>query len=237
MVVLLLVLGGAAASYPAWSQLAGQISSSAMLQPSTTSPASSSNSTDQAVSQNTTEPNVTSPEAVTATQSASGVPFGSDWMSQFVNVVDGYRGGEPLTECARLDSFAMTRFETMTNGSNWEITHYGYAQDEGRAFGGVPALYAEDYFYPNEPYPRTPEGFATLVMTTAPGHWSDLTSSGFKYYGAYYTGQGPLLLYQSNCGPLELGAGVNVTAQFSGCPSHKVIGTWLVMELSSVCPS
>ena len=58
----------------------------------------------------------------------------------------------------------------MTNGTNWEITHYGYAQDQGQAFGGSPGLYAEEYFYPTEPYLRTPQAFATLVMNTAPGH-------------------------------------------------------------------
>jgi hypothetical protein len=235
VVALLLVLGGAAASYPAWSQLASQLSSSGFLQTSTSSVASS-NSTDQTIWENTTEPDIFSLPTDTATDSTTGVPFGAGWVSQVMGLVDSYRGGESLTECAQLDSFAMTRFETMTNGTNWEVTHYGYTQDEGRVFGGSPGIYAEEYFYPTQPSLKTPEGFVNMVMTTAPGHWNDLTSQGFKYYGAYYAGQGPVMLFQSSCGPTELGAGVNVTEAFPGCPSQKVIGAWLVIELSSVCP-
>lgn len=236
LIVCLLVLGGAAASYPAWSQAIGPLSSSIALQPSDQTTATRSNSTSQAVTENTTEPDIFSLPTVTEVQnSTTGVPFGPEWVSQFVGAVDGYRGA-PLTECASLDSFAMTRFETMTSGTNWEITHYGYAQDQGKAFGGSPGFYGEEYFYPTEPYLRTPDGFATLVKDTAPAHWTDLTSAGFKYYGAYFTGQGPILLFQSDCGPLEMGAGVNQTAAYSGCPYQKVVGPWLVIELSSVCP-
>ena len=50
-------------------------------------------------------------------------------------------------------------------------------------------------------------------------------------------GRGQSSYSQSSCGPLELGAGVNQTAEFSGCPSQQVVGAWLVIELSSVCPS
>lgn len=238
LMVCILLLGGAAASYPAWSQIMGELYSSAAIQPGYSTSVSTSNSTVQAIGANTTEPNVFSLETInTSASTTAPVQFGPGWISQFINIVDGYRSGESLTECASLDTFAMTRFETMTNGTNWEVTHFGYAQDQAQAFGGSPGLYAEEYFYPNEPSARTPQQFATLVETTAPGHWSDLISPSFQYYGTYYEGQGPVLLFQSSCGPQELGAGINVTAAFASCPSQQVMGTWLVIELSSVCPS
>jgi len=238
MVCMLMVVG-VAASYPAWSPLVGQISSSISLDPTYQTNSTSiaaSNMTVVDSWENTTEPNIFSLPTVTTTESQTGEAFGADWVSQFFSVVDGYRGGESLTECASLDSFAMARFDTMTNGTNWEITHYGYAQDESKAFGGTVAFFAEEYFYPTQPSLRTPEDFATLVKDTAPGHWSDLMASSTKYYGAYFDGQGPVLLFDAGCGPLEMGPGINQTAAFSGCPYQQVSGNWLVIELSSVCP-
>lgn len=235
--VCLLLLGGVAASYPAWSQIMGNLSSS-MSQAQVSSSTTSTNSTSQSVSANTTEPDVFSMEDIPPAQTTtSGVPFGQDWVYQFIGVVNTYRNGESLTECATLDSFAMTRFDTMTSGTNWEVTHFGYAQDQANAFGGSPGIYAEEYFYPTEPDLRTPQDFASVVMTTAPAHWSDLIGASFKYYGAYYQGQGPILLFDASCGPLEMGAGINQTSAFGGCPYQEVTGPWLVIELSSVCPS
>lgn len=232
VVVCLLIVLGVAASYPAWSQLMEQLPVSAVSTDSKS--ATTSNSTAQASPDDPSSPNPAI-YAPSTTQTATSVLFGQAWVSQFLAVVDTNRGGSALADCPRLDSFAMSRFNTMTTGNNWEMVHYGYSQDLQKTFGGSVGLYAEVYFYPTTPTTKSPQGFATLVQTTAPGHWSDLTSPEYRYYGAYYAGTGPILLFQSGCVPGEFGAGVNQTQYYSKCAHQQVNGTWLVIELSSVC--
>jgi hypothetical protein len=233
LAVCLLIVFGVAASYPAWSQLIGQFPASAVGIDSTS--ATTSNSTEQASPDVPSPPNSAIYAPTTTTQTAAGIPFGQAWVSQFLGVVDANRGGSALSDCPRLDSFAMSRFNTMTTGNNWEVVHYGYSQGLQQTFGGSAGLYSEVYFYPTTPTAKTPQGFATLVQTTAQGHWSDLTNPEYRYYGAYYAGTGPILLFQSGCVPGEFGAGVNQTQYFPKCAHQQVNGTWLVIELSSVC--
>lgn len=230
----MLVLIGVAASYPAWSELMGQIEPAFQDANSTSFADSNASAPASGGLDNQSQADYVPFGTQNSTLS---VPFGSAWVSQFFSILNYSRTGPGLAPCASLDSFAALRFQTMTTGTNWEITHYGYAQDEGQAFGGVQGFFAEEYFYPTLPYPVTPQAFAQHVQATAPGHWSDLTSSGYLYYGVDYQGVGPVILWQTGCGPTELGAGVNVTQVYSTCSPEQVNGTWLVIELGSVCPS
>ena len=235
-----LLVGVAFVSYPTWSQWAqlreqevfGQ-SNSTLIAETSSSPVNASSSVAE-----TTE-NQSPPDygVVTTTQSTTpSIPFGPSWVLQFLNIVNSSRTGPSLSPCPDLDAFATLRFQTMTTGTNWEITHYGYTQDEAKTFGDTPGTFAEDYFYPTATQEFTPQGFAQFVQTTAPGHWSDLTSPSYRYYGAYYGGSGPILLFRPGCGPTELGPGINQTQLYSGCSPQQISGTWLVVELASVCP-
>lgn len=235
----ILMLVGAAASYPAWSQLMSQVGP-ALENPDSTSVAGSNSSAVNAtlpLSQPVENQSQLDIVPYGTQNSTLSVPYGSGWVSQFFSIINYSRGGPTLSPCASLDSFAAQRFQTMTTGTNWEITHYGYSQDEGQAFGGVQGFFAEEYFYPTEPQPVTPQAFAQHIQATAPGHWSDLMSSAYQYYGVEYQGVGPLILWQTGCGPTELGPGVNMTQEYSSCSPKVVNGPWLVIELGSVCPS
>jgi len=236
LTVSLILVVGVAASYPDWSQWAGQAQGfGSTPQPDANSTTTSNFTTLAPPSVSSTLAYTTYQTTTTTLADTTAVPFGPAWVSQFLGVVDTYRGSESLTDCPRLDSFAMTRFHTMTNGTNWEVVHYGYSQDLHLAFGGSSGNFGEDLFFPTNP-PYSPQNFATLVRTQAPAHWSDLTNAGYAYYGAYFAGQGPVLLFNNKCAPQELTAGENVTIAFPGCPYQKVPGTWLVIELASDCP-
>jgi len=237
--VSVLLLAGVAASYPSWPQWEAQLQNAGTLPQVTTTTTStdSSNSTAQAPTPSAAPSNPSDAGSLVAAQSSTtDVPFGPAWVSQFMGIIDSNRGsGQTLADCPALDTFAMTRFQTMTTGKNWEVTHYGYDQDLEKAFGGTAGSYSEDYFFPTEPYLKTPTSFAKLVQNTDPGHWSDLMDTGHRYYGAYYAGQGPILLFEASCAPSEFTGGINQTAQYAGCPHTQVNGTWLVIELSNVC--
>ena len=197
-------------------------------------PAISTNSTESTVSSTpTTSESTAAPPTVTQTATSQG-QFDSAWISQFVSVINVDRGNPTLKPCAHLDTFAMHRFQTMNTGTNWEIVHYGYSEDLQHTYGGTGGSYAEEYFYPDTPTYRSPNGFASFVQTTAPGHWSDLVNPLYRFYGVY-SGSGPVLLFPRNCAPGEFGAGVNQTQVASGCSYQKVTGTWFMVELSDMC--
>jgi hypothetical protein len=195
---------------------------------------SSTQSADSTVSSIQTTANTTASGPPTTTQTVtSRAQFDSAWISQFISFVNAARGNSTLAPCAHLDSFAIHRFQTLTTGNNWEIVHYGYTEDLQHAYGGTAGSYAEEYFYPITPSYRSPGGFAGVVQTTAPGHWSDLVNPLYRVYGVY-SGTGPVLLF-SKCAPGEFTAGVNQTQALSGCSYQRVTGTWLLIELSDMC--
>jgi hypothetical protein len=236
--VCFILVAGAAASYPSWPQWEGQLQNFGNV-PQDNSTLPSNSTTTQAPPAPSDAGSQAAPTVFTATlnvaNTTTAVPFGPAWVSQFVGTVNSDRQGGTLTDCPALDAFAMSRFQTMTTGKNWEVTHYDYDQDLQKTFGGTEGSYSEDYFFPTEPYLKTPAGFVELVQTTDPGHWGDLTNPAYRYYGAYYEGTGPILLFQASCAPGEFTAGINQTATYAGCPHQQVTGNWLVMELSNVC--
>lgn len=232
-----ILIAGAAASYPGWSQWAGQLQNFGNVPQEANSTAPSNFTTQASPTAQAPAPSDAGSQAVPTalTNTTTAVPFGPAWVSQFVGIINSDRGSATLTDCPALDTFAMSRFQTMTTGNNWEVIHYNYDQDLEKAFGGTQGSYSEDYFYPTEPYLKTPASFVKLVQTTDPEHWSDLMDPTHRYYGVYYEGVGPILLFQSSCSPAEFTAGINQTAAYAGCPHQQVNGSWLVMELSNVC--
>ena len=230
MAVLSVTIIAVVVLYPAFSQEAQHVD-----EPATPDSGISVNSTYSTVSSTliTSTDYASSTLSTTATTTSQG-QFDSPWISQFISVVNVDRGGSILAPCAHLDSFARLRFQTLNTGNNWEIVHYGYSKDLQQSYGGTAGSYAEGYFYPVTPSYRSPGGFAQVVKTTAPGHWSDLVNPLYRYYGVY-TGTGPILLFPRNCSPSEFSAGINQTQVPSGCSYQKVNGPWLVVELASTC--
>ena len=198
-------------------------------------PSNSTQSAESTISSPETTSTETSSTLSTTTQSStSPSQFDSTWISQFVSAIDVARNGSALAPCPNLDTFAAHRFQTLNTGSNWEIVHYGYSEDLQRTYGGTAGSYAEEYFYPVTPTYHSPGGFAGVVQTTAPGHWSDLVNPLYHFYGVA-SGTGPILLFPHSCAPGEFGPGVNQTQALSGCAYQKVTGTWFMIELADAC--
>lgn len=87
----------------------------------------------------------------------------------------------------------------------------------------------EEILYP-EGYNTT--AFIRLLQQKAPGHWSELMTAKFKYYG-YYIQRGPVYLTLDSCPVTEIGANVNIPALYAihNCTYTLRYEDWLVLEL------
>lgn len=164
----------------------------------------------------------------------------STWAGQFFSQLNVDRGeAGALSPCPSLSSFAEYRFDDMTTGTNYEISHYNYQTDLQTYFQGQAGSYEEEYFFPDG---YTPSAYLGIIQQQAPEHWAGLMNSSYASVG-YYIGQGPVITYSQNLGstcnaPTEVvGEGVNMTQIASGCKITVVQGAWFVIELSSVCPA
>lgn len=169
----------------------------------------------------------------------NGPTINSTWAQQFFAQLDVDRGAAgDLAPCPSLSEFAQYRFNDMTTGKNYEISHYNYQNDLKSYYQGTSGSFEEEYFFPDG---YTPSAYLELIQQKAPVHWLGLLNSTFTNYG-YDLGKGPEIEYSSYLGttcnaPSEVvGEGVNMTQIASGCRVSVVQGTWFVIELSSVCP-
>jgi uncharacterized protein YkwD len=172
------------------------------------------------------------------------------WMNSFINDVNGYRmreGAVNLTLDPQLDNFSQLRFTTMTTGSNYEISHYGFDSDAGSFFGSsyqYEMSLGEVVFYPQttsytdfipSTQTYTPSGFVSYLQSNAPGHWQELLDMSLSHYG-YYVGQGPTYQIDQGCANTEIpGPNINISQFFDqeGCSYSVGSGLWLVIDLSS----
>lgn len=200
----------------------------------------------------TTTSTVWSPPPLNQAKPSVIIDINSTWVTQFINYVNQYRvqlGNQPLQYCPTLSLFAEMRFETMVNGTNWQISHYGFTQDLQKfeamyglnsSFGaGEEVLYPTVTLYPSgvsENY--TPGIYVVYLKNYAPIHWLVLMTPFASYYG-YYIGNGPTVTLTSLCPATEIpGPGINIT-QFDlehNCSVTYMNSTWLVIELANMCP-
>jgi AN1-like Zinc finger len=158
--------------------------------------------------------------------SVQGPTINAQWISQFMASVNSARqsqGLQAMVESSSLDSLAQQRLQLETEGTNWEITHYGY-QD-------LPPGVGEVVFYPDG---YTPSSYASNIQSTAPLHWNLLMDSSFSSYG-FAVGQGTTLGVYQPCSATELpGPGINITQWFAqhGCQTVQETSTWLVIDMS-----
>ena len=167
------------------------------------------------------------------------IPINSNWVSQFISIVNQYRVSEnatPLQYCPALSQFAQMRFNTMV--TNPAISHYGYEGDyqeylsqyQSFLITGEEALFPSNY---------TPSQYVQYMINNAPIHWQGLMDQAYTYYG-YYIGYGPSYIVIGSCPSTEIpGPGINITQYYDsqGCSYELVNTTWLVLELSNWCPS
>ena len=182
---------------------------------------------------------VDSTSSMSVTSLVGGTPAANaGWVTRFFATVNQARRGPPLVPCPALNSFAKYRFDDMTQGKNYEISHYNFGNDFQSYYGeSVSGSFGEEYFFTDG---YTPSNFASHLEDTASFHWQGLLDSGYGSYG-YYLGKGPVIQYvgfEGSCNsPTEvLGEGVNMTQIGSGCILHVSNETWLVIELANACP-
>lgn len=158
----------------------------------------------------------------------------SGWVENFMRNLSSYRSA-PLTECKTLDNFSKVRFNTMTSNNNWDITHYGFANDSISFMNGRYEYYTgEDVLLPSG---YTPSGYIPYLMQDAPLHFDSLTDNNFSYYG-YYIGSAPVISVYQPCSVTELpGPNINVTQYYEqhNCQTTVSSTTWLVIDLSEQC--
>jgi len=169
----------------------------------------------------------------TVATKASFKPFPSslseDWVFQFIQNVTSARGVARLSENATLDQFAALRFRTMV--LNYNVSHYGYANDYYQFFHSAIPNGTELYLFP---VGSAPSEFATYLQSKAPGHWQALMDTSFTQYGWYYS-RGAEVVGQGNCNVTEIpGPNINVPQYFEaqGCSIQVLQEGWLVIELS-----
>ena len=192
-----------------------------------------------------------SPSVSTTSNAASNSAINSAWVASFIASVNSFRSGEGiagLTFSSQISSFSQTRFNTMSTGTNYEISHYGFDSDASSFFGSANSL-GEVVFFPqtvtttcidvifctNDVNTPSPSAFATSVQSNDPGHWQVLTDPSLAYYG-FYAGKGPVYNVDQGCPNTEIpGPNINVT-QFleqQGCTFSISQGEWLVIDMSS----
>lgn len=158
----------------------------------------------------------------------------SQWITNFNTNLSTHRNPS-LKECSTLDQFARVRFNTSTEGSNWEISHYGFTNDSTSFLGGKYYYYTgEVVLYPNG---YTPSDYIPYLMSEAPGHYNLLVDENFSYYG-YYIGQAPTFGVYQPCSVTEIpGPNINELQfyQEHGCRTTVENVTWVVIDLSLYC--
>jgi hypothetical protein len=183
-------------------------------------------------------------------------PVDSVWVGNFFAIVNQYRAnattsstcsgpvcigssstGTALSPCPSLSAFAQFRFDDMTTGKNYEISHYNYQSDFQSYYPNATGQFEEEYFFPTG---YSASSFISHIQTDAPVHWQGLMNPTYEYYG-YFLGKGPILGYYGVTGtchaPTEVdGEGTNMTQLGSGCSIVTTNGTWYVIEMSSTCP-
>jgi len=184
--------------------------------------------------------------AVNNMSSSINPPINSSWANEFFANVSTQRGA-PYYYCPVLSEFARTRFHTMA--ANYGISHYGYNQDFNTYWPGgyasgpyIYTAFGEEVFYPSG---YTPRAYVSQVISTAPGHWQELSNTSLTYYGFYiargpaYEILGPGGGYGEACPVTEIpGPNINISQFFAqyGCSVELSNLTYFVIEIASVCP-
>lgn len=181
----------------------------------------------------------------TSTTTISQTELDAGWATELFNNISTVRG-EQYSYCSNLSQFAQVRFNTMSTGNNYTVSHWGYDQNFDEFYGGVYNTYfAEEVFYPNIGLGGdTPNSYMNQIQTTAPLHWQLLVDDNYSYYG-YYIQTGPTyVIYGPDggyavCPVTEIpGPNINISQFFAqyGCTVQESTETWLVIEIASACP-
>lgn len=173
-------------------------------------------------------------------------PINSTWATLFFQNVS-YMRGSTYSYCPALSEFAQTRFKTMA--ANPGISHYGYDQDFSKYWPGgytfgmfIYTGFGEEVFYPSG---STPSRFVSQVISTAPGHWQELSDPNMTNYGFYiangpaYEILGPGGGYGAACPVTEIpGPNINISQFFAqyGCSVELSNLTYFVIEIAPLCP-
>lgn len=167
-------------------------------------------------------------------QNIFGSQINAQWVTNFNSNLSIHRN-KPLAECSTLDQFAKIRFNTMTSGNNWGISHYGYINDSTSFMNGKYYYYSgEVVLYPDG---YSPQSYIPYLVSQAPLHYDLLIDGNFSYYG-YYVGSGSVVSVYPPCSVTEIpGPNINVRQFFqqNGCQIAISNTTWLVVDLSALC--
>ncbi|MDG6999045.1 MAG: hypothetical protein JRN15_08020 [Nitrososphaerota archaeon] len=190
---------------------------------------------------------------ISASQSStqqSSAAINSQWVDSFIAYVNSFRQSEnavALTYSSQVSRFSQVRFNTMSSGNNYEISHFGFDTDAQSYFGSIYNL-GEVVFYPetvtqscidfvcsNNVITPDPTSFASGIQANDPGHWQVLTDSSLTHYG-FFSAEGPTYIINQGCPNTEIpGPNINITQFFEqqGCTFSIMKGNWLVIDLSS----
>lgn len=160
------------------------------------------------------------------------------WGTLFFSNLSGLRHAN-YTYCPALTTFAQKRFSTMV--SDYQISHFGFANDFSSAGFGSIGL-EEEYFFPNLFSP--PGYFAASLSHDAPVHFSGLMNATYTYYGFYMhygsavvdSGGNPLSCTQSGSEINSTGVNVTQFLKSKGCNVEVENETWFVLEVAHSCP-
>ncbi len=191
----------------------------------------------------TTSVQTTTSSIPTTTTTIYETSQNTTWATEFFQNVSSTRGAL-YRYCPLLSRFSQTRFETMS--ANYELSHYGYAQDfgtywpEGYTYNGLTYYaFVEEVFYPVN---QSPSEFVSQIVSSAPEHWQGLANRNITDYG-YYFATGPTYEVLGPAGGMcpvtEIpSAGINIPQFFAqyNCTVKTSNQTYFVMELAPVCP-
>jgi hypothetical protein len=154
----------------------------------------------------------------------------TQWVAAFMRAVNIARNGTSLQEAKTLDDFAQLRFKTST--SNFTIANYGFNSDYATFFPASGPQVGETTLFVGR---YLPAQYASVLQSTAPGHWSILMDPAYTKFG-YFVGFGPTVITREPCAVTEFpSAGANMTQYLTshGCAYDIIQGPYVVIEVGS----
>ncbi len=154
----------------------------------------------------------------------------AEWVAAFMRSVNAARSGAGLQEDKTLDSFAQMRFQTSI--SNFTIANYGFNVDYTKFFSPPAPQVGETTLFVGK---YLPTQYASVLRTTAPGHWAILMDPAYTKFG-YFVGFGPTVITREPCAVTEFpNAGANMTQYLTshGCAYDIIQGPYVIIEVGS----
>ncbi len=148
----------------------------------------------------------------------------ASWASEFLANASAMRG-LGYSACPNLSALALSRFESMTNGTNYMI--YG-----GTINGTAPR--GEVVLHPGQ---SSPSEYAQSLPSTMAAQWMDMASWNYSYAG-FHAGYAPTVTPSASCNAPDPSAGQNLQQLYlaNGCNVTVSRSALVVIELSRSCP-